>query len=80
MCFDVDSRPPIAPMADGALAHERLVLTASDGNAFAAFRARPATPTGAGIVILPNVRGPHRYYEELALRFAEAGVDASVRP
>ena len=31
---------------------------------------------GAGIVILPDVRGLFTYYEELTLRFAEAGVDA----
>ena len=40
------------------------------------FRARAAEPTGAGVVILPDVRGLHPYYEELALRFAEAGMDA----
>ena len=73
MCFDLDSRPPIAPIAGGALDAERLVLTAADGNRFPAFRARAAEPTGAGIVILPDVRGLHPYYEELALRFAEAG-------
>jgi len=33
-------------------------------------------PSGAGIVVLPDVRGLHPFYEELALRFAEAGVDA----
>ena len=76
MCFDLDSRPPIAPIAGGSLDHERCVLTADDGNRFLAFRARAAAPTGAGIVILPDVRGLHPYYEELALRFAEHGVDA----
>ena len=50
--------------------------TAADGNRLAAFRARAAEPTGAGIVILPDVRGLHPYYEELALRFAERGIDA----
>ena len=76
MCFDLDSRPPIAPIAGGALEAERLVLTGPDGNRFLAFRARAAEPTGAGIVILPDVRGLHPFYEELALRFAEVGVDA----
>jgi len=76
MCFDLDSRPPITPIAGGAMDHERLSLTASDGNRLSAFRARANAPTGAGIVILPDVRGLHHYYEELALRFAEAGVDA----
>jgi carboxymethylenebutenolidase len=76
MCFDLDSRPPIAPIAGGALDHEHLTLTAEDGTTFAAFRARANAPTGAGIIILPDVRGLHPYFEELALRFAEAGVDA----
>jgi carboxymethylenebutenolidase len=76
MCFDLDSRPPIAPIAGGALDAATLTLTAADGTAFRAFRARATTPTGAGIVILPDVRGLHPFYEELALRFAENGVDA----
>lgn len=76
MCFDLDSRPPIVPIAGGALDSAELVLEADDGNRFRAFRARATEMGGAGIVILPDVRGLHPYYEELALRFAEAGVDA----
>src|SRR3954447_22744133 len=76
MCFDLDSRPPIPPIAGGALDSERLVLTADDGNRLQAFRARAAEPTGAAIIVLPDVRGLHTFYEELALRFAEIGVDA----
>ena len=33
-------------------------------------------PGGAGIVVLPDVRGLHPLFEELALRFAEAGAHA----
>jgi carboxymethylenebutenolidase len=76
MCFDHDSRPPIPPIEGGALDSGEIVLEAADGNRFAAFEARAAQPTGAGIVILPDVRGLHAYYRELALRFAEHGVDA----
>ncbi len=76
MCFDADSRPPIPPIAGGASDGRVVELAGADGSRYAAFRARPATPTGAGIVILPDVRGLHPYYEELALRFAERGVDA----
>ncbi len=76
MCFDLDSHPPIAPIAGGAIDAEDLVVRAGDGGRFAALLARAEHPTGAGIVILPDVRGLHPYYEELALRFAEAGVDA----
>ncbi len=76
MCFDHDSRPPVAPIAGGAMDGSTVELTARDGNRFAAFRARPATPSGAAVVILPDVRGLAPFYEELALRFAERGVDA----
>ena len=76
MCFDLDSRPPIEPIAGGALDSGEVMLRASDGTEFRAFGARPANPTGAGILILPDVRGLHPYYEELALRHAEHGIAA----
>ncbi len=76
MCFDHDSRPPITPIAGGALDGRRIDVDAPDGNRFAAFHARASVPGGAAIVILPDVRGLHPYYEELALRFAERGIDA----
>ncbi len=76
MCFDPDSRPPITPIAGGALDSGEVTLTADDGNRFTAFRARAAESTGAGVVILPDVRSLHPYYEDLALRFAEHGIDA----
>lgn len=76
MCFDHDSRPPIPPIAGGALDARDVVLEAADGNRFGAYLARAAEPTGAGIVILPDVRGLHAYYRDLALRFAEHGIDA----
>jgi carboxymethylenebutenolidase len=76
MCHELDSRPPIVPIAGGALDGEHIAIDGADGNTFAAFRARPADPSGAGIVILPDVRGLHPFYEELALRFAERGIDA----
>jgi carboxymethylenebutenolidase len=76
MCFDPDSRPPIVPIRGGALDARDLVLDAADGNRLSAYAARAAEPTGAGIVILPDVRGLHDYYRELSMRFAEHGVDA----
>jgi carboxymethylenebutenolidase len=76
MCFDKDSRPPVPAIAGGALDARDVELTAADGNLFGAYLARAAEPTAAGIVILPDVRGLHTYFRELALRFAEHGVDA----
>ncbi len=76
MCFDHDSSPPLPPIRGSALDARDLVLTSADGTAVPAYAARAEGASGAGIVILPDVRGLHRYYEELALRFAQAGVDA----
>ena len=76
MCVDADSRPPIPAISGGALDHQHLTLTAADGSAVSAFAARAATPSGAGILIVPDVRGLHPFYEELALRFAEHGIHA----
>jgi carboxymethylenebutenolidase len=73
MCFDSDSLPPIPVLSGAAVSHDDLVLEADDGNRLAAFSAVPDEPSGAGIVILPDVRGLYRFYEELALRFAERG-------
>jgi carboxymethylenebutenolidase len=73
MCFDSDSAPPIPVISGAAISHDDLTLEASDGNRFAGFLATPAEAARAGVVILPDVRGLYRFYEELALRFAERG-------
>jgi carboxymethylenebutenolidase len=78
VCFDLDSAPPIPVVSGAAVSHDDLVLDASDGNRFAAFLARPEEPAEQGVVILPDVRGLYRFYEELALRFAERGYAALV--
>jgi len=76
MCFDSDSLPPIPAISGAAVSHEDLVLESADGNRFAAFLATPDEPATTGVVILPDVRGLYRFYEELALRFAERGYPA----
>jgi carboxymethylenebutenolidase len=76
MCVDNDSRPPIAPIAGGSAGGRDLRLGSADGTRFLAYAARAATPTGAGMVVIPDVRGLHAYYKELADRFAEIDVDA----
>jgi carboxymethylenebutenolidase len=76
MCVEHDSRPPIPPIAGASIDAHDLRLTSSDGTRFMAYAARASAPTGAGMVVIPDVRGLHPYYKELAVRFAEVGVDA----
>jgi carboxymethylenebutenolidase len=76
VCFELDSLPPIPVISGAAVSHEDLVLEATDGNRFAAFSAAPEELGEVGVVILPDVRGLYRFYEELALRFAERGISA----
>jgi carboxymethylenebutenolidase len=79
MCYGTDARPPLPPIAGGAgaMRSEDVILEASDGNRFLAFTAVAAASGAPGIVILPDVRGLHAFYRELAVRFAEAGVHAT---
>jgi carboxymethylenebutenolidase len=76
VCFELDSLPPIPVVAGASVSHEDLVLQSADGARFAAFAALPDEPPKAGVVVLPDVRGLYRFYEELALRFAERGIAA----
>ena len=76
MCYTDDARPPLPPISGAAADQGDLTLTAADGNEFMAYFARASKPTGAGMVVLPDVRGLHHFYKELAQRFAEAGIDA----
>ena len=74
MCFDLDSTPPISSdAARSAVTGTPITLTSADGTSFAAFLARPARPSGVGVVVLPDVRGLFRFYELLAARLAEQG-------
>jgi carboxymethylenebutenolidase len=77
MCYETTARPPYPPVAGGAATGESHTLKAADGNEFAAFTAKGEKVGGPGIVILPDVRGLHAFYEDLALRFAEAGVHST---
>jgi carboxymethylenebutenolidase len=79
MCFSLDAEPPVPPISGGAVRGEELVLTSLDGTRFAAYAGHvqtETTPPRSGIVILPDVRGLFRFYRDLALPFAGAGVEA----
>ena len=79
MCHEPTARPPLPPIGGGAgpAGEDDLVLEASDGNRFNAFSARTADPGAPGIMILPDVRGLHPFYRDLAIRFAGSGVHAT---
>ncbi|GAA0965916.1 dienelactone hydrolase family protein [Acrocarpospora macrocephala] len=73
MCHSTSSRPPAPPVIGEVAAQEQIELTSADGTRFLAYRTEPATPNGRSVVILPDIRGLHPYYRDLAVRFAEAG-------
>ncbi|MBI2772913.1 MAG: dienelactone hydrolase family protein [Chloroflexi bacterium] len=79
MCYPPTARPPDVPrdliaISGGAGGRDE-ILTSQDGTRFRSYVA-PAAGGTAGIVIAPDVRGLHPFYEELAERFASAGVHA----
>src|SRR5438477_11839614 len=76
MCYGDDARPPLPPISGAAADQGDIILTSSDGVRNAAYFARAAKPSGAGMVVMPDVRGLHQFYKELAQRFAEAGIDS----
>jgi carboxymethylenebutenolidase len=80
MCHLDNSRPPLPPVRGGSTAFGDLTLTSADGSTVGAYYAHPETRpealSGAAVVILPDVRGLHPFYKELARRMAEAGLDA----
>ena len=53
-----------------------MTLDADDGNRLAASFARTREPAPVGVVVIPDIRGLHRYYERLAEHLADAGVPA----
>ena len=78
MCFSDRARPPIAPLAGAAIDSEPITLRSGDGTEFMAFAARPdeQAANAPAMVVMPDVRGLYPFYEELALRFAEQGIEA----
>jgi carboxymethylenebutenolidase len=73
MCFDRNASPPILAGDHDIARTERIVLKSADGTRFGAFEAVPEGTADATVLVLPDVRGLHPYYEELACRFAQHG-------
>ena len=76
MCFEADSLPPVPPIRGASVEHRHLELVAGDGARFAALEAIAGEGVGPAVIVLPDVRGLYRFYEEVALRLAEHGYDA----
>ncbi|ALG10792.1 dienelactone hydrolase family protein [Kibdelosporangium phytohabitans] len=77
MCHGDEATPPAPPGRPRLTSGSEIRLVSSDGNVFLAYQAVPRTHAAqSGVVILPDVRGLHGYYRELAHRFAEAGIAA----
>ncbi|MEU0564853.1 dienelactone hydrolase family protein [Nonomuraea sp. NPDC005983] len=73
MCYDDDATPPAHSTPITSTSAGAVRLTSADGTAFAAYEARPGDQRGPGVVILPDVRGLHGFYKQLAVRLAEQG-------
>jgi carboxymethylenebutenolidase len=74
MCFEASQRPPLPPRTGHLASSERVSVKSADGTEVAARLATTQSPSAPGIVLMPDVRGLHPYYEDLAERFADAGV------
>src|SRR6266545_4244727 len=74
MCYSDDASPPAPPVRGAVGEHDDLVLESADGTRFGAYYSHPAEPGSVGMVVLPDVRGLHGFYKQLACRFAEAGM------
>ena len=73
MCHDSDASPAVFGEPITSIRSAPLTLSSADGTAVGAFLASPEKPSGACVVILPDSRGLHRFYEQLAERLAEQG-------
>lgn len=76
MCYDSKAQPPFPFQRRGGARGADFVLTAADGNQFNAFIARPEQPSGAQVIVFPDVRGLHQFYKDLTILLAEAGYEA----
>lgn len=79
MCFPPGARPPDLPADRGPIGGgadaEDVILTSADGTRLRAHLGIAAAGEH-GVVIAPDVRGLHSFYDELTERFAAAGVHA----
>ena len=75
MCYGDDAVPPEPPVSGPLGDHGELFLLSADGTEFTTYYAYPGVGQArSAVVILPDVRGLHRFYQDLADRFATVGL------
>jgi dienelactone hydrolase len=73
VCYDAEAAPPASGPPRTTATVQSLTLVSADGTRFAAYQARPADPSGTGVLVLPDNRGLAGFYEQLTERLAEQG-------
>lgn len=80
MCHSPSASPPAVPadlvLGSGAPGGSAIVLTNEDGSTFRAYIAQADSSSDTAVVIAPDTRGIHSFYEVLAERFVLAGIHA----
>ncbi|HEX2360810.1 MAG TPA: dienelactone hydrolase family protein [Jiangellaceae bacterium] len=75
MAYGDVALPPEPPAAGALGDHGELFLLSADGTEFGAYYAYPQSRRArSAVVVMPDERGLHRFYQELANRFATAGL------
>lgn len=74
MCFDDHAQPPVPPVTGAVSDHGEVHLQSADGAEYAGYYAYPVGRARNGVVVMPDVRGLHGFYRELAQRFAQVGL------
>lgn len=75
MCFGDDAIPPEPPAAGAVGDHGELFLLSADGTEFTTYYAYPGVGRArSAVVVMPDVRGLHGFYRDLAQRFASLGL------
>jgi carboxymethylenebutenolidase len=73
MCTAHDSGLPAFCFQGNPSTGRSFNLTSHDGTQFSAFGALPDSSSGAGVVVLPDMRGLVPFYQKLALELAARG-------
>jgi carboxymethylenebutenolidase len=76
MCHDPSASPPAPPRRGELATSDRLTVASSGGLTVAARLAATQRPDAPGVVVMPDVRGLHPFYERFAEALADTGAHA----